>query len=238
MARFSDIQKGKRARRTVAFPMPNTRCSLMPPLAELEAQRAADKAGQPTTDNATESGSVTPAASDEAILVDLVVLNGVEETAALERARAFAIKSGVADPKPNEPIYDLAVMAHTLVAGCVDHDSGAELRPFFDSVEQVLQNLNRDQIAFLFAQHEHWQDECSPQGKDLDENGFYAWLVGVAESESPSDFFERLRPSILWRFTRTTARLLLLSRADKSEPGATSETSTSGSTSPIPPAQS
>lgn len=213
--------------------MPNTRCSLLPPLAELEAQRAADKAGKPTTDDATEPGSVAPAAPDEPTLVDLVVLTGAEEEKALELARARAVKAGVADPKQNEPLYDLAVMVQTLVLGCVDHESASTSpTPFFDSAEQVLQNLNRDQITYLFAQHEHWQDEQSPQAKNLSEEQFYAWLVGVAESESPSDFFEKLRPSILWSYTRTLARLQLISRPDRSEAGTTSEANTDESTSP------
>lgn len=204
--------------------MPNTRCSLLPPLAELEAQRRAD---------ATEPGSVASVAPDEPLLVALVVLTGVEEEAASIAARARAIKGGVAEPKPNEPIYDLAVMVQTLLLGCVDNDSDpVSPVPFFDSADQILQNLNRDQITYLFAQHEHWQDECSPQAQDLSEEGFYGWLVGVAESESPSDFFAKLRPSTLWNYTRTSARLLLISPAGKSAAGSTSETSTESDTSP------
>ena len=236
MARFSDIQKGNRARRTVAFPMPNTRCSLLPPLPELEAQRSADRAAQTTTDDATEPGSVTPEASDAPALVDIVVLSGVEEAKALEMARAAAVRAGVADPKPNEPLYDLAFMVQTLLIGCVDHDSPSNAPvPFFESAEQILKNLNRDQITHLFVQHEHWQDECSPRAKDLTEDQFYTWLVGVAESESPSDFFELLRPATLWRFTRTMVKLLAISRADKLGPGAISESSTPTNTSQAKP---
>jgi hypothetical protein len=127
-------------------------------------------------------------------------------------------------------------MVHTLLLGCVDHDSPSNAPlPFFDSAEQILANLNRDQVTHLFAQHEHWQDECSPRAKDLTEDQFYAWLVGVAESESPSDFFDLLRPATLWRCTRTTVKLLAISRADKSPPGATSESSTPTNTSPAKP---
>lgn len=216
--------------------MPNTRCSLLPPLAELEAQRAADKAEQTTADDATEPGSVAPAAADAPTLVDLVVLTGAEEAKALELSRARAVTSGIASPGPNEPLYDLAHMVHTLLLGCVDHDSPSTAPvPFFDSAEQILQNLNRDQIAYLFAQYEHWQDECSPQAKDMTEEGFYSWLVGVAESESPSDFFEKLRPSILWSYSRTSARLLLISRPGKSALGSMSATDT---TKNIDPSQS
>lgn len=215
--------------------MQNTRCSLLPPLAELEAQRAADKAEQTTAGGATESGSATPEASDAPVLVDLVVLTGVEETEALKLARAYAVTQGIADPKPNEPIYDLAVMVHTLVIGCVDHDSPSSAPlPFFANPEQLLQGMSRDQITYLYALHEHWQDDCSPQAKDLSEEEFYGWLVGVAESESPSDFFAKSRPRMLSDCMRTLAKLSLISRLLKSEAGSTSEASIDVATAPMP----
>ncbi len=223
MARFSDIQKGKRARRVVAFPMPNTRCPLLAPLPELEAARAATESG----------GAASVAPDDEPHLVALVVLTDEEDGHVDELARAAAIKAGVADPKPNEPIYDRAVMVHTLLLGCVDPDSPDNAPvPFFSSVDQIRKNMSSEQIVHLFVQHEHWQDEVSPRDKHGSPEAFYQWLAGVAESESPSDFFELVGRATLWRYVRTLINLLGLSQTDKSAPGGSAETSGSPSTTP------
>lgn len=232
MARFSDIMKGKRARRTVAFPLPNTRISLTSPLAGLEAKRAADEAGKSQADAATEPGRSVPSAPAEPKLVDLVVLLGTEEADALAGARAYAVALGVADPQPNSPLFDLGLMAHTLLHGCVDHDSPEDKpTPFFESAEQILAGMTRDQITWLHTQHEVWVNQLSPVLKNGDENAFFAWVQETAESESPSDFFGKHGPALLWNFTTTLARLLLTLQPAKLAAGSTSETSTSASTS-------
>lgn len=232
MAQFSDIMKGKRARRTVAFPLPNTRISLTSPLAGLEALRSAHEAGKPQAVAATEPGRSVSAAPAEPMLVDLVVLLGTEEAEALAGARAYAVARGVADPQPNSPLFDLALMAHTLLHGCVDHDSREDApTPFFKSAEQILGGMTRDQITWLHTQHEVWVNELAPDLKNGDEDAFFAWVKATAESESPSDFFGRSGPALLWNFTVTLARLLLTLQPDRSPVGSTSETSTSESTS-------
>lgn len=204
--------------------MPNTRSPLLAPLPELEAARAA-----------TESGSAAPVApDDEPVLVALVVLTGDEDDQALANARTHAVAKGVSDPKPNDPIYDLAFMVETLLLGCVDVSS-PENAPvlFFDSAEQIRKNMTRDQIVHLFAQHEFFQDQTSPRAKRFEnEQQYYAWLVGVAESESPSDFFESIGPALLWSSVRTLIRQLALSQTDKSLVGGTSVSAGSTSTTP------
>ena len=229
MARFSDIQKGKRARRIVAFPMPNTRCPLLLPVPELMAQRAADAA-----ERATNSGGTAPVAPDDEkpALVALVVLTGNEDDEVLAQARAHAIGRDVVDPKPGDPIFDLAVMVHTLLLGCIDPDSPTDKpAPFFDSAEQIRANLSRDQIVHLYAHHEHWQDENSPRAKKFEsENQMLGWIVGIAESENPEDFFERIGPALLWRSVRTLAKQHLLLLTDRLPAGYTSPESTPSTT--------
>jgi hypothetical protein len=224
MGRFSNIQKGKRARRVVPFPMPNTRCPLLPLLPELEAQRTADAA-----ERATQTGGNAPVAPDDEKpdLVALVVLTGDEDDETLYQARAHAIGRGVSDPKPGDPIFDLAVMVHTLLLGCVDPDSPVDAPvPFFVSAEQIRKNLSRDQIVHLHAQHEHWQDECSPRAKKFEsENHYLGWVIKTAESESPSDFFDLIGPALLWRSVRTLANRHLLLLAERLPAGSTSEVS-------------
>jgi hypothetical protein len=229
MGRFSDIQKGKRAWRIVPFPMPNTRCPLLLDLPELEAQRTADAA-----ERATQAGGNAPVAPDDEApaLVALVVLTGDEDDEVLAQARAHAITRGLSDPKPGDPIFDLSVMVHTLRIGCVDPDSPVDSPvPFFASAEQIRKNLSRDQIVHLHAQHEHWQDECSPRAKKFEsENHFLGWVIQTAESESPSDFFDLLGPALLWRSVRTLAKQHLSLLTDRSPAGFTSAESTPSST--------
>jgi hypothetical protein len=214
MARFSDLLKGKRARRTVEFPQANTRSSLLAPLPEQEAQRAADK----TTD-------------EPAVMVDLVVLNADEEARALEEARAMAIKAGVTDPKLGEPLYDLALMVFSLLYGCLVH---GEDTCFFESADQIRKGLDRDRITYIYAQHELWQNECSPQAKSIDDAQFFSFIVEMAGSEDPSRPFAKLQPATLAIYTRIMARLLLNSPTLKSEPLSTSEASSETSTSSPP----
>jgi hypothetical protein len=233
MGRFSDIQKGKRARRVVAFPMPNTRCSLLAPLPELEAQRIADAAER----GATKSGGDAPVAPAEpAALVAMIVLTGEEDDEVLAQARAHAVSRGIAEPKPGDPIFDLSVMVHTLRLGCVDPDSPQDSPvPFFMSAEQIWKNLSRDQIVHLHAQHEFFQDECSPRAKRFEsENQFYAWVLKAAESESPSDFFESIGPAMLWNSVRTLAKQHVLLLTDKSLPTLSSESAGPKSTPKTP----
>jgi hypothetical protein len=219
MGRFSDIQKGKRARRLVEFPLANTRCSLLAPLPELEAQRTADAAESGT---ALSGGAASGAPAEQVPLVALVVLTGEEEAIALAGAREFAVKRGVVDPKPDDPIYDLGLIVHTLLLGCVDPESPVDAPvPFFTSAEQILKNLNREQTVHLHAQHEFFQDETSPRAKRLSNEEFLSWLVGVAESESPSDFFEKLGPAMLFSCVRTLTKLHALSQTDRLQAGST-----------------
>lgn len=230
MGRFSNIQKGKRARRVVPFPLPNTRCPLLAPLPEQEAARAA-----------TESGSDAPVApDDEPSLVALVVLTGEEDDDVLAHARAHAVSRGVADPKPGEPIFDLAIMVQTLLLGCVDPESpaGAPV-PFFESADQIRKHMSREQIVHLFAQHEFFQDECSPRAKRFEtENHYYAWVVKTAESESPSDFFESIGPALLWSSVRTLAKQHVSLLMDRSPPTTTDETAGQPTTPKTPDAPS
>jgi hypothetical protein len=213
MARFSDVQKGTRARRTVEFPQANTRSSLLAPLPELEQRRATDN-----TD------------SQAAILVDLVVLSGEEESLALEQARAMAIKAGVAEPKLGEPLYDLALMVFTLLYGVIDHDDQANRTQFFESAQQIRSSLDRERITYLYAQHELWQNECSPQAKSLSDAEFFKFIVEMADSGDPSIPFGKLQPVTAAIFMRTMAKLLLSSPMLKSSDSFSSEDDTETNT--------
>jgi len=181
MAKFKDLQKGKKARRTVPFPVP--------------------------------IGYEGPE-----IEVDLRILEGDAEELILRNARADAIARGVAEPKVGEPIYDLRLMIHTLLASCVDRDSPTDApAPFFVSVEEILGALDRERIAHLYTLQQVWQEDLSPTGRqELTEERVIGIALEAADAEDPQRFFEKLQPAMLARCFHITARLLrnlLLSRS-------------------------
>jgi hypothetical protein len=209
MGRFNDILKGKRARQTVSFPALLDHGSFLVPRGDQGGQ-----AGTKTEADAAPVPERAPSvAPDPPVLVDLIVLTGDETTRVLAQARADAIGNGVSDPKDGEPLYDLAVMVHTLLLSVVDHDSApGEERPFFDSAEQIRKHLDGQRIGYLYALQEVWQDECAPQRIDLSEQEMLEWVLELAESEDPQVPFGRLRPASRWIYMRSLARLLVSSR--------------------------
>jgi hypothetical protein len=227
MGRFNNILKGKRARRTVAFPALLDHGSFLVSREEqsglVEPKTEADAAPVP--------GPAPSVAPEPPTLVDLIVLTGEEEAEVCAKARAFAIARGVSDPKQGEPLYDLGAMVYTLLLSVIDHDSpeGGDVR-FFESAEQILKHLDRERIAFLFTLQEVWQDECAPLRKDFSESSLYHWVFELADSEDPQVPFGRLRPSTLWIYMRTLARLLISSPELRSQLGPSSSVSSTTDT--------
>jgi hypothetical protein len=214
MPRFSDVAKGTRARKPVAFPIANTRCDLLADLPELAAQRARDRAAW---EKAAQAGPAPSVASDDQVTVDLRVLTGAEESQVLQKARDYAIERGVESPKDGDPLYEIAKMAETLALGVIDHDSSeAEPCPFFDGgAKQLLDEVDGDRIAFLYARWEVWQGECSPRIGTLSGEQFYSQVVKVtvAEDDLP---FSQMAPAMQWVCMRTLGALLLNSPEAKS----------------------
>ncbi len=209
MPRFSDIAKGTRAVKVIDFPSDNTRCELLADLPELAAQRAQDAARA-----AAQPEQATPEAPPK---IGLRVLTGIETAECLHKARDFAIERGIADPKAGDPIYDLGLMVHTLAIGCVDVDSAeaARVRFFDGGAQQILDHLDQDRIAYLYARHEIWQDECSPQAMKLSVRDAYAHIVKVTVSDDGGPFGQ-MRPALAWTLFRFMGARLLSSPELKS----------------------
>ncbi len=201
MPTFSTIIKGTRAVKVIDFPADNTRCALLADLPELAAQRAQDAQAAARPEQAT------PEAQPK---IGLRVLTGIETAECLHKAREFAISKGVASPAAGDPIYDLGIMVHTLAIGCVDPDSPESSRAlFFDGgASQILEGLDQDRIAFLYARHEIWQDECSPQALRLTTQDAYAHIVKVTVSDDDT-VFTQMRPGLAWTLFRFMACQLL-----------------------------
>jgi hypothetical protein len=209
MPKFSDIQKGTRARRTIEFPADNTRCKLLVPLPELADQQARDQERW-EKERAAQPGQAAPIAPGATVKVDLRVLSGEEEAVVLDKARKFAIGRGVKVPRDGEPIYDLAVMIETLALACVDSESPEEAPAlFFESSREILDGMDRERIVYVYTVWETWQEECSPQAKTMPPEEFFDIVVRAADSEDPTDPFCRLRPGMQWICFRTMASLLI-----------------------------
>lgn len=165
------------------------------------------------------------------VTIALRPLTGAEEKQVLEAALTDARAAGVTAPRPGEQLYDLAVMAHTLVLGCLDPESPPETRaPFFDAgAEHLLANLNAETIGYLFERHDQWQSECSPYVRKM---GADELLAAVSEVAGPDGeaAFTRMSPGMRWSFTRSLARLLLCSPDLKSLCSSTSDDVTTAAT--------
>src|SRR6185503_10971841 len=100
-------------------------------------------------------------------LVDLVVLSGDEEAAAIQAARAYAKAKGADEPKAGDPHFDLGLMVHTLARACLDPDAPGSFAFFFavtegsedfdEMAKSILGRLDRERIAYLHGLQQVWQ---------------------------------------------------------------------------------
>jgi len=174
--------------------------------------------------------TLPPPDGTEAPIPSLVrALNGTEEGAALEHARAYAKARGVAEPRPGEPLYDLALMVETVAVAYLDPESPAAARePLFDGgPDQLRQHYGREAITYLYEIQQAWQDEVSPSLKKLDAKGYVEALfkLGGPDEEDARVFFIRSLPGLRWSLARTMALQLVTSLSDSSPSGTTSESS-------------
>lgn len=159
----------------------------------------------------------------EEVKVGLRFIGGGESASIMVSAGEFAIANGAKDPKPGDALFELGLRVHTLLVACVDPDeAGTAGARFFDSIDQILEKgeadpmLGRDGIAFLFEEHEAWQDFCGPQPPGLSDETLWTKVMEVAASEDPL-VFEALRPSTRWRLARFMASQLLILLTSKLE---------------------
>ena len=210
MAKLSSLSQGAsaRARKKVVFPLPGARWS-------------PEEAGW-------EGATVD---------VDVMVLSPGEDEEVLRRAHADAKAAGIDKPTEGEPVYDRAILVHTVALAFVDHESPeASPAPFFASHEEVRTSslMSTEVLLYLMEQQELWQDERSPRLKDLTPAEFLATLVGVAGGNA--GFFVGQRPGTQWLFTRTLAERHLTLLTPTSDDGSSSpeETPSSPPSTPSP----
>jgi hypothetical protein len=150
-------------------------------------------------------------------LVDLRVLTGAEELSLLHKAKTTAKDRGSETPVDGDRVFELCRMAATLELAVLDHDSPADApAPFFDGgVGVILDELDSDRIAFLYARWRVWQDECSPQLRGMKVDEYYSRLLAVVAAEDDLPF-SQMSPGMQCLLLRTTGALLLGSPEGKS----------------------
>jgi hypothetical protein len=164
-------------------------------------------------------------------------LDGGEYAQTLRYAREYAVRSGVKEPKQEDPLYQFGLALKTIELSCIDTDSPAERRTSFfaGGPSEIEAALGRDEIAFLFEAAELHQSECSPV-KNLSPGEMFTAMVKLVEEEAAgsTDFFLSLSPATRLRHHRISARLALSSLGGKFSTSSLSDIFKSGSGSDTP----
>lgn len=207
--KFSELEKGTRAIKVVSFRLGNA------PLVE------GHKPGDPIPED------------EFAVRVGLRIMTGEELARVYKEARAAAFAAGCKEWLDSDPVCRLYDQAYTIAVACVDPDSQGQSEPFFDrGVQQVLSSpeLGADNIAYLFEQHRLWEDEANLRVDGLTLSQIWDLMAKeAARSENAISPLARLRPGALKIYTRTTAVHLATLLMARSEPGGSSEDSSTAS---------
>lgn len=175
----------------------------------------------------------------EDVRVDLRLLAPLETIGVLSAAAVRARASNT-EAEDGQPVYDLAVAAHTLALAAVDPESPEQdPRPFFDSADQMLGSplLTTDAILHLFEQYEHFVDRMALAPAQLDEAGMRALIESCAEGDLLP--FSRLRPGTQWSFVRFLAaaqRSALRAKLPSTSGSESGTAKPNGAPPPAPPA--
>jgi hypothetical protein len=140
-----------------------------------------------------------------------------DEALIYERARAYAIAHGLADPKEGEELYEYGKALHRCLLGVVDVDAGKP-EPFFDGgLAQLegLAELGKDGVLTLAEMQQTYQDEVTGQLDSLEGDKLEETLRELAGPHGAPLWFS-LRPGLRVSCALTMARLLLASLSGKS----------------------
>ncbi len=210
MSRFSDIQKGKKARKNIEFPAP---IDAADPAArvyvdlivlsgdeESEAHRAARA-------YAISKGSPDPKEGDVhydlGVMVHLLVRACVDPDVPGSFAFFFSAEEN-AELLPDGAFDRMAALA--------------------------LSRLDRERICFLHEQRQIWQDTCSPWGPADDENAILAKLDELEGVIDPARPFAMWRPATVGSLLLTTVKQRAALLRDRSPSGSSFGSGTSSST--------
>lgn len=236
MGRLKDVLVGTRAIKRVPLPLVNVPSSASPDQPELAAQRQADREAWLAD---APPGSDPGAFDVSTVEVGLRVLTGGEHSLILQKSAEFAKARG-GTGEFNDPQHGLGMQVYTLALACVDPNSDPRSpTPFFgepggghleSAVEEILGSplLGRDGIVYLHEAQELWQDMCSPQSHRVSTEALVE-IMRQAATDGDARGFLALRPGTRWDCFRSISVLHVSSLMPKSQPGASSQDSSSSS---------
>jgi hypothetical protein len=181
-----------------------------------------------------------------------VAMAGDEEAECLAFALKYAKDKGVAAEHATmgNPLYDLAYAAKVVELTIRDPSSGEPGRraptfdgtclkldgqPYGSGVEEILGELQRETIMYLFRIAEHWADEVSPMRRNMSDLEMVAGVRELAkEGDESLRFFDGCGLSMRLRYMRFMASQCVSLLEPKSGPGTSTESSTSTPTSSSP----
>lgn len=167
---------------------------------------------------------------------DLRLLTGADDEAILAAATAAAKRAG-AEAVEGNIVFDFARACEVVARAGVDPDSSeTDPRPYFDSAEQVKENLDRERIYLLFEAQAAYQDEASPRPSKMGVEELVQMMwASTLVPEGQELPFERLQPVLRRSCMRSLVELALTSDALRSRPTSpvdTSSTPSSGTSRP------
>ncbi len=138
----------------------------------------------------TNEGRVTPFEIPGGKTIDVRIVPLLAFTdGEIERAADAYAKANGAPAVAGNPTYERGVYAHTIFRSCLDPSDG---KPLFASAEQIIAELDRDRIAYLFECQQQVQAAFAPRAGKLNPLQYFDWIMQTAEAEEGADLpFER-----------------------------------------------
>lgn len=138
----------------------------------------------------------------------------------------------------NDPRYTFALACEVVALAAVDSASPDEKpEPYFASVIQIREHLDRDRVMWLHARQNALQSSVNPLRTRLTDAEYVRAVADLAEGRE-TDPFLHWAPSCAIDFVRTMARQLHLSLLFRSDVTSTSSATASSSTQPSQPSSS
>lgn len=165
------------------------------------------------------------------IPLEVIALGDGEYAETLKFAREYALKRGVADPGPENELYERGKMVKTIALACLDIDVKDSEAPFFVGGTEEIEDsrtLLPEIVAYLYNVQQLHQDETNPLVKELSPAEYMAAMIHTAGGD-PS-FFVSSRPGTQWSFTRTLASQQLASMTRESGSGGHTDAAASTTT--------
>ena len=115
------------------------------------------------------------------------LLNGLDESLAMQRAIAFALERG-GKGVDDDPLYELGKAVHLVAIACIDTDDKTFETTYFDGgVDQILKRLDTETIFLLKERQRAHQEEAVPGQGSLSLEEYVKALYDSAAAEAGAE---------------------------------------------------